>query len=92
MGNLHITFSHCELWCPHASSILGSIKTRSAFTIFNFGYLKMIFPSYFLMVHALEQEVGPKGLQEHKLKYMLLLSVTNNIHGRNEGWFNWPTG
>ena len=19
-------------------------------------------------------------------------AVTNNIHGRNEGWFNWPTG
>ena len=23
---------------------------------------------------------------------MLLLAVTDNIHGRNEGWFNWPTG
>ena len=23
---------------------------------------------------------------------MLLLAVTNNIHGRNEGWFNWPSG
>ena len=23
---------------------------------------------------------------------MLLLAVTNNIHGRNEGWFNYPTG
>ena len=24
--------------------------------------------SYFLMVHVLDQEVGPKGTQEHKLK------------------------
>ena len=23
---------------------------------------------------------------------MLPLAVTNNIHGRNEGWFNCPTG
>ena len=44
------------------------------------------------MVHVLDKEVEPKGPQGDKLNKMLLLTVTNNIHGSNEGWFNWPTG
>ena len=44
------------------------MKTRNAFTIFHFWYQKMIFPSNFLMVHVLDQEVGPKGLQEKQTK------------------------
>ena len=69
IGNQHITFNYCELWCLNTSSILGSMKNQSAFTIFQFWYQKMIFSlSNFLMVHVLDQEVGPKGPQEHKLK------------------------
>ena len=47
MGNLHITFNYSKYWCLDTSSILGSIKTRSAFTIFHFWYQKMIFSLLF---------------------------------------------
>ena len=43
------------------------------------------------MVHVLDPEVGPKGRKNTNYKNMLLLAATNNIHGRKEGWFNWPT-
>ena len=36
---------------------------------FTFGIKNDFFPSYILMVHVLDQEVGPKGPQEHELKY-----------------------
>ena len=47
MGNLQITFNYCELWCLSTTSILGSMKTRSTFTIFHFWYQKMIFSFLF---------------------------------------------
>ena len=45
------------------------------------------------MVHVLDQEVGPKGPQEHKLKYYIASGCYKQyVHGRNKDWFNWPTG
>ena len=38
------------------------------FTIFHFWHKKIIFSSYFLKVHVLNQEVGPKGTKDPKLK------------------------
>ena len=38
------------------------------------------------MVHVLDLEVGPKGTKSKIICYHL--AVTNNKHGRNEGWFN----
>ena len=43
MGNLHITFNYCKKWCLDTSSMLGSMKTRRAVTIFHFWYQKKIF-------------------------------------------------
>ena len=47
MGNLHITFHYCELWCRDTSIMLGSMKTQSSFTVFNFWYQKMNFSFLF---------------------------------------------
>ena len=44
------------------------------------------------MVHVLDPEVEPKVRKNTNYNDMLLLAVTNNIPGGNEGWFNWPTG
>ena len=42
------------------------MKTRGTFTIFKFGIKFLIVPSYFLKVHVLDQDVGPKGPQEQE--------------------------
>ena len=47
MGYLHVAFNYCKKWCLDTSSILGSMKTQSVFTIFPFWYQKMIFSFLF---------------------------------------------
>ena len=47
MGNIYITFNYCKKWCLDKSSMLGSMTTRRAVTIFHFWYQKMIFSFLF---------------------------------------------
>ena len=47
MSNLHITFNYCKQWYFDTSSMLRSMKTRRAITIFHFWYQKMIFSFLF---------------------------------------------
>ena len=68
MGNLHITFSYCELWCIDKSSILGSMKTLSAFTIFHFWYQQMIFSFLFPYGSCPRPRSITKRSAKHKLK------------------------
>ena len=68
MDNLHITLNYCEYVVSILGVYLDLRRLEVPFQFFTFALKNDFFASYFLLVHVLDQEVGPKGTQEHQVK------------------------